>query len=239
MAYRVGSPQSNLVRRIGEAHALAPARGLGRVPGSLGFVPPLVKIDGIPNPVSAPAASSRTWRRVKIPRGAMGTLETMKVMAQMALESATDPVFIDDARSVLRSCAGRDYRCYMAADLDYVRARVKYLEGPIGEDEDGEVPYQWLQSPGWTMYVSGQGLCADMATLEAGIGLAQGLGAMLRGVFLDRERPNEASHVYALLRGKSTDWLAVDPVPPGSVVGFQPPESLWLRPPLDLVIAVP
>jgi hypothetical protein len=215
---------------------------MGDVPGSLAWTPPAVRIAGIPNPVSAPTVSSKTWRRVEIRADQLGTLDTMQIMGQMALEAGTDPSFLEDARSIARECAARDYQCVMAGDLEFPRTlgqdgfpRVRYMEGPLGEDVDGSQVYQYLQSPGWTLYVSGQGLCADMATLEAGLLISQGIGAGFRCVFLDPTRPNGASHVYAMAITKNGTF-AIDPVPDGSQVGDEPPQSLWVAPPLDYVI---
>ena len=254
MAYR--SPGGILVpsplppRRLGQLtnglgsvawapERLVPHGGMGSsVPGSLGWVPPAVQIAGIPQPVAAPTVSSKTWRTVRIRQDELGTEDTLDIMGQMALEAGTDPTFLEDARSVTRSCAARDYECVMAADLEFVRERVRYTEGPLGQnDEDGQV-YQYLQSPGWLLYVSGQGLCADMATLEAGLLISQGIGAGLICWFLDPARPNGASHVAAFGISKDGEYV-VDPVPPNSQLGDAPPPSSWVRDPIVVVIAEP
>ncbi len=197
------------------------------------WTPPSVRIAGIPNLISAPAVSGRTWRRVKIRADQLGTLDTMNIMAGMSLEAAADPTFVNDARSILRDCAARDYACAASGDLVFSRDRVRYTEGPLGEDADGQV-YQWLQSPGYLLYVIGQGLCADFATLIAALLLAQGVSGAIgyRAVFLDPNRPRGASHVYAMWNG-----LAVDPVPPGARLGDEPPQSEWVAPALDFVVA--
>lgn len=218
----------------GDPGYAARRRGVGSVPGSLGWVPPSVHIAGIPNPVAGPTVSDRTWRRVRIGKNERGTIDTMRLMCEMALEAATDPTFVEDARSVARSCPARDYACVAEADIEFMRARVRYTEGSLGTDPDGSELYQWLQSPGYLLYVSGQGLCADFAALGMALAVAQGLKGSIgaRSVFLDPSRPRGASHVYAMWNG-----LAIDPVPPRSRLGDEPPRSSWVAPPLDIVCA--
>lgn len=220
----------------GDPGYASPRRGMGSVPGALGWIPPAVRIQGIPNPVAAPTVSDRTWRVEKIRKDRMGTLDTMVIMREMALESATDASFIEDARSIARECPARDYRCVMAADLEFVRKRIRYQEGPLGETEEDGVVYQYLMSPGYLLYVAGQGLCADMSTLISGLLTAQGIGSGFRGVYLDPARPRGSSHVYAM--GFTKDGaFAVDPVPNGSRVGDEPPRAIWIAPPLDFAVA--
>ena len=217
-----------MARRIGDLPTSS------AVPGSLGWTPPTRHIAGVPHPIAAPTVSDRTWRRIAIRKNELGTIDTMKLMCSMALEAATDPTFIEDARSIARSCAARDYACLAGADIEFVRSRVKYLEGSLGTTPDGSELYQWLQAPGYLLYVSGAGLCADFATLEMALMLAQGLPGYIgaRAVFLDPARPRGASHVFATWNG-----YAVDPVPPNSQVGDEPPRGIWVAPPLDIVCA--
>lgn len=135
---------------------------------------------------------------------------------------------------VPQACDARDYACVAARDLEFVRRNVKYVEGPLGTKQDGSQLFQYLSSPGWSLFVSGEELCAGMSTLALGLLMAQGVRGTLglRCYYLDPERVREASHVAATWNGQT-----VDPVPQGSVVGFEPPRELWVRDPLEMTCA--
>lgn len=250
-----------------------PGYALARpVPGSLGWAPPAVRIAGIPNPVAAPTASARTWRRIPIRENEAGTGDTLRVMCGMAAEAATDPQFVEDARAIPEGrartadeyaairranrealglpagglgsvggswvpapCAARDYACVVASDLEFVRRNVRYSEGPLGTESDGSQLFQYLASPGWTLFVSGAELCAGMSSLLLGLMMAQGVRGRLglRCYYLDPARTREASHVVATWNG-----MDVDAVPSGSRVGDSPPRALWVREPLEFTCAM-
>lgn len=214
-----------------------PPFGLSNVPGSLGWVPEKVKIDGIPNPVSGIAPNPDTFRRVPVPAGSRGTPETMALMRELAIEAAGDPFFIQHARGVVRGLGSKNYEEALARILDYVKTRVDYLPDPINEQD-----IDWLQSPGWTLFVEGQGDCDDLSMLIAALDLGVGLGAAYRALPLNKADPTQESHVYPLGGIRTSEgviWLAQDAVPSVAELGWEPPQSEWAGRPYDVVVAVP
>jgi hypothetical protein len=224
------------------------ATGLGAVPGTLDYYPPAVSIPGIPNPVQAPMPNPATFQKIPIDLGPDGTMQTLQAAGNLALQNASDPFFIDEARSIVRPCAGRDYRCYAQSIFDYVLGRdeqaqgvprVVYREQPIATDENGVPLFNMVASPGALLFLYGGGLCLDLSTLISSLDLANGLGAAMRAVWLAPRAPtDEASHVYPIALTKDGDF-AQDVVPPDALLGQEPPSSIWTRPPIDYVIALP
>lgn len=215
-------------RRLEEPYA----RALGdvvpdAVPGSLVWVPPMVQIQGIVQPVSAPAPNAATYRVVPVPAGPDGTYRTLELMGELAREFAADPYSIMETRDVVRDCGSKDYLCEIQSILSFVKQTVTYREGSLAL-------LQWLQSPGFTWHVEGQGACADMAAQVAGMTLVDGKRSAFRAVAVDPNTPDAYSHVYsrALVNGS---WYALDAVGPGQV-GWEPPESDQFLQPMDLEI---
>lgn len=207
-------------------------------PGSLLWTPPVVSLQGIPNPVSAPRPNPATFRRVKIPKGSRGTTATLKIMADLAREAASDPYFIMEARSIVRGNGSKNYEQDARSIMDYVKRSVDYRPDPIA---DGMV--DWVQSPGWTLWVDGQGDCDDTTTLVAGLNMAAGLGAMEKAVRLNPQDPSSFSHVYALAgfrdpRSGQVVWLAQDTVP-DPVLGWEPGPEEQVGPPNTELVSWP
>lgn len=224
------------------------ARGMGGTPGALDWTPPTVSIPGIPNPISGPAPDPSTMMVKKIPiaTGPEGTLQTLQVAGNMAIQAASDPFFADEARSVVRPCAGRDYSCYARAVFDYMLGRdeaaggvprLVYREQPIAADADGNMMFNMLQSPGQIMFVTGGGLCLDIGTAICAYDLASGMGCAMKAVFLDASK-SEASHVFPVAITRDGNF-AQDVVPVPAVFNTEPPTSLYTRDPIFYVVARP
>ena len=207
-------------------------------PGSLLWTPPAVSLQGIPNPVSAPRPNPATFRRVKIPKGSRGTTATLKIMADLAREAASDPYFIMEARGIVRGNGSKNYEQDARSIMDFVKTRIDYRPDP---QADGMV--DWVQSPGWTLYVDGQGDCDDSSTLLAALDLAAGLGASFRAVRLNRADPSSFSHVYTMAGWRDSRtgrvvWAAQDTVP-DPVLGWEPPAEEQVGPPNDELVGWP
>jgi hypothetical protein len=212
------------------------SQGVSGVPGSLAWTPPTVNIPGV-GFVSAPAPNPQTYKRVPVPDGPGGTLATMQTVGALALEAAADPQVVAEARSIVRACPPRADACALSAILDYVKTRCDYRSDPIAEDASG-TELDHISSPGYLLFVDGGEDCESLMGLVAALVLAAGVaGIMFRAVALDPARPTQMSHVYAMALLKDGRQLAMDPVPPDAKLGDQPPQNIWLAPPIDYVVA--
>lgn len=193
----------------------------------------LVKIDGIPMPVSGPQPNLSTFRRIEIPSGARGTTATLKKMAELTVEGSQDPYFVEEyARPLARGLASKDYVGEARNILRWVKDTIRYTQDPYS--------LEWLQSPGWTVCVEGMGDCDDMCSTIGCLALALGHGCTFRALKLDPNNPSEFSHVYCLINIRDDKLgpisLAADPVPEVAELGWEPPRSMWLDV-NDLVVA--
>jgi len=210
--------------------------GTGRRPGGLGRVVGLssfdqatpVKIDGIPRPVSAPAADPATFRRVKIAHGKRGTDETLNAMAELAIEASQDPYFVEFARSIVRDCPSRDEECVLTTVLEWAAEHIKYNFDPMF--------MEWVQSPGWLAFVSGEGDCDDLSCFIVAVLLALGRSAGFKAVAVERGKPDEYSHVFAwgVVNGRK---VALDAVMRPPRLGQEPPASAYVMEPNLLAVA--
>lgn len=207
----------------------ARAVGMGSVgrPLALGETGPQVSIPGIPNAVSAPSPDSSTYRKIRIPTQAAGTWATLKAMGDLAVEGSQDAHFVAFVRGIIRDCGARDAKCIMSTIFDFVRENCPYRNDPTF--------MEFVQSPGWTLFVDGQADCDDQSTLIAAMALTTGAfsGVAFRATYL--ETADEASHVYSMVRPPNGDWTAMDTVGFDSP-GQEPPQALWKRKPLDFVV---
>lgn len=194
-----------------------------------------VLIPGIPRPVSGPVADPSTFRRLQISTGARGTTETLRAMADLIVEASQDPYFVQFTRNIVRSCASKDYLCEADALLQYVKQNVTYRQDPL--------LMEWVQSPGWTMFVERQGDCDDSSSLLAAMDLAAGHGAELVAVATERSNPSEYTHVFTRVGlrtpGGGVEWLGQDAVPTPARLGWEVPRSMWVMAPNVLTIASP
>lgn len=168
----------------------------------------------------APYAHARSdlVKYYEIPEGEAGTKATLEWMAKLAREAAKDPKFVQIARSIVRDLHSKDYQGEMARLLDYVKTHVRYVLDPH--------ELEWVQTPMHTLCVEGQGDCDDGSTLLVGLALALGHGGAFVTYAADPRRPDDWSHVAAVLafRKKGQVWCGVaDFTQPESYLGWEPP----------------
>lgn len=201
--------------------------GLGRL-AALGEEPRTAQIPGFARPVSGPTPNPDTFRQVKLSPGARGTTETLRVMADLAVEASQDPYFVQFARGVVRECGSRDHLCEANAILNWVKSNVTYRY-------DSRY-LEYVSSPAWTAFVDGVEDCDGQATLIAAMALSVGLEAMFRAVALDRSQPDEFSHVYCMIGVPGRGFLGADSIVPEPKLGWEPPRELWVMAPNDLLV---
>jgi len=232
MAYREAGP--NHYRRSAQPSRGSALRGLAGSgpPGSLLWTPPLVKINGIPSPISAPAPNPATWRRIPIASGSLGTSDTLRAMAGLAIEAVTDPWFVNEARSVVRGIPSKDYKQEADAMLQFAKEQVDYREDPIAP---GLV--NWIPSPGYLLGVDNQTNCAGLTVLLCALDLAIGKMCLERAVAVDPDFPGIYSHVFPVVYIGGVPY-AQDAVPTPARLGWEPPESEWTAPAMDYPVIV-
>jgi len=145
-----------------------------------------------------------------IPRGNAGNLRTLKAMSALARESSVDPVVVQAAQDAVRGTPERSPDSDFAAILSDVRRRMRYTHDPL----DAEV----VKSPRYVVDRTNLGGapepmdCDDASTLAGAMLGAIGYPTKFVTVAVDRERPDEWSHVYLTVRHPSGRWVPLDPI---------------------------
>lgn len=171
----------------------------------------------------------QTWgppvQYAEIPRGEAGTIATLKVMKSLVLGrwGHRNPEVVLLAKKIVEGVSpgpSKDYRGMAQAVLDFMKSHVKYELDPSG--------LEYVQTPHYTLLVSGSGDCDDHSTACAALGMALGFRAGFRTVKGDGARPEQWSHVYPVLGIPSrdgTEWLTLDSTQKESYLGWDPPEA--------------
>lgn len=149
-----------------------------------------------------------------IAEGERGTVQTLEMMRKAALdklprvsrhEGAHMPEVRFLAQRIVSEVQSKDYVGEAKAIYDFMRRHVRYTLDPRG--------LEWVQTPWWTLLVIGQGDCDDHATAIAALAVSLGHGAGFRTVKGDLRRPDEWSHVYAIMgvrQGGQALWIPMD-----------------------------
>jgi hypothetical protein len=173
---------------------------------------------------------NKTWgppvKYVEIPGGEAGTVETLRIMKKLALGKwgKNNPEVVELSRMVVSDVSpgpSKDYRAMAKRILEFVKENVAYRLDPSG--------LEYVCTPWYTLLVSGYEDCESSATAIAAMSIALGFRAAFRTVKGDSSRPEQWSHVYALIGipGKkgSTVWLTADATQQESFLGWDPPEA--------------
>jgi transglutaminase-like putative cysteine protease len=193
---------------------------------------PLKRIEPIKSLPQAPTPGplyEKTWgppvKYLKIPHGEDGTVATLKVMKKLVLGpwGSRNPEVIELTRMAVRDVSPgpeKDYRAMAQAIFDFVRENVAYRLDPSG--------LEYVYTPWYTLLVSGYEDCESQASAVAAMAMALGLRAGFRTVKGDKRRPDQWSHVYAVIgipeKGK-TVWLTADTTQKEAYLGWDPPEA--------------
>jgi transglutaminase-like putative cysteine protease len=171
-----------------------------------------------------------TWgapvKYVRIPAGERGTVATLKVMKQLVLGpwGHRNPEVVNLARLIVEGTSrgpAKNYRAMAEKILAFMKTNVDYVLDPAGLEY---VPTAWH-----TLLVSGKEDCDGHAVSIASLAMALGMKAGFRTVKGDPGRPEQWSHVYAVIgvpgkKGK-VEWLTADSTQPESYLGWDPPEG--------------
>ena len=173
-----------------------------------------------------------TWgppvKYVEIPGGEAGTRATLKIMKELVLSpwGHRNPEVVWLAKKIVKDVSPgpkKNYRAMVGKILEFMKTEVKYELDPSG--------LEYVQTPHYTLLTEGSGDCDDAATSAAALGMALGFKAGFRTVRGDPSRPDQWSHVYAVIgipvKGK-VKWLTVDSTQPESHLDWDPPEAAQL-----------
>ena len=214
---------------IKQSEVVQPDGTIVRV-GSAGLRP-------VPNPMPAVQQfqgpyKGMTWgppvKYVKIPSGEAGTRATLKIMKDLVLSpwGHRNPEVVWLARQIVEGTSPgptKDYRAMAAAILDFMKKNVDYRLDPSG--------LEYVPTPWYTLLVSGREDCDGHSAATAALALALGMQAGFRTVKGDKSRPDQWSHVYAVIgvpNKGDTEWLTADSTQPESFLGWDPPEGKLL-----------
>lgn len=162
---------------------------------------------------------------LEIPGGEWGTVATLKVMKELVLGKwgHRNPEVVLLAKKIVADVSPgptKNYEAMAQAILDFMKTHVKYELDPAG--------LEWVQTPHYTLLVSGSGDCDDHSTATAALAMALGFQAGFRTVKGDRDRKDQWSHVYPVIgiqAGRDTVWLTADSTQKESFLGWDPPEG--------------
>jgi len=159
--------------------------------------------------------------RVEIPEGYGGTAATIEKMKQAVAgpEGAHNKEVRFLAQQIVSEVPSKDYVAEARALFNFMRTGVRYTLDPRG--------LEWVQTPWFTLLVMGSGDCDDHAVATCALATALGHGCGFRTVKGDKRRPDEFSHVYAIvgvrLRNGKAKWLPLDSTEHGAQFGLDPP----------------
>jgi transglutaminase-like putative cysteine protease len=174
-----------------------------------------------------------TWgppiKYIKIPHGEEGTRATLKIMKELVLSpwGHRNPEVVWLARAIAEDVSPgptKDYRAQADALLQFMKQNVDYRLDPSG--------LEYVPTPWYTLLVSGKEDCDGHSTAIAALAMALGMRAGFRTVRGDPSRPDQWSHVYAVIgipvKGGKTNWLTADSTQKESFLGWDPPEAAAL-----------
>ncbi len=149
-----------------------------------------------------------------------GTLDTVNRLIPLIREGSNHPGIREASERAIRMAGvpPKDYAGELRAIYNYVKSNVRYTLDNRGKER--------IQHPAYTLFVSGMGDCDDMNALVPAMAGSVGHGGALRTIKADRDRPDEYSHVFALLGyrdARGIHWIPADVTQQGTDFGWQPP----------------
>lgn len=175
-------------------------------------------------PTPLGTVKTQTSQVKEIPDGYKGTAATIKEMKRLAQAASLDPKFVLWCRSIVADLQGKDYYGEAKRIYDVVKRHVRYVLDPRG--------MEMVQDPRHVLFVDGSEDCDGHSTTVAAIALSLGHEAAFKTIAADATRPDEFSHVYAMIgiqKGANTEWWAADTTQRSGHFGWQPPAHMVKR----------
>lgn len=165
-----------------------------------------------------PGATPYTSFLGSIPEGDDGVKATLRIMVSVVRKTKTSLPVLTLARSIVKSCAPKDYVCEATALQQYVQKAIRYTRD-INDVETIQYPEQTLSL--------GTGDCDDMAILFAALAESVGFPTRFAAVGLSGQG---FSHVLAQLMIPGQGWVSAEVIPIDSnnsqaALGWYPPEG--------------
>lgn len=148
--------------------------------------------------------------------GALGTRQTLKIMAKLVREARRDTRIRHLAASLIQSNAAKDYTSEVSTIFEYVRNNIRYTLD-INDVETLQMPINTLEF--------GYGDCDDMSMLLAA--MLESIGHPCVFVAIAQEELNQFDHVYVQTR-IGNNWVSLDATENYSM-GWEPPDAIsWM-----------
>ena len=157
----------------------------------------------------------------EISYGKKGTKQTIQEMARLARLAGFDPQWVMFWRGQVADLPSKDYKAEAQRIFDLVKQHVRYVRDPNG--------LELVQDPRSVFFRDGSGDCDEHCSTIMAAAIALGFDAAARTVGADANRPDEFSHVYAMLgipdssQPDGTAWYAADTTQANSYLGWNPP----------------
>jgi len=167
------------------------------------------------------ALNQNLIEKTTIPDGVKGTRKTIEKMCNLAKLASQDPQFVSWVRLQMSDLPSKDYKAEAQRIFDIVKQYVRYVKDPAG--------LELVQDPRSVLFRDGSGDCDEHASTIAAMAMAIGHKAAFRTICADTDRPDEFSHVYAMIGIediKATDmtsWWPADTTQRTSFLGWNPP----------------
>ncbi len=151
-----------------------------------------------------------------IPGGFRGTQATVRKMHSLANRGKVDLTVQKVADAVIRKsgCRNRDYRCKAEAIYDFVKSYIRFERDPFG--------VEMVQEPIVTLKRRA-GDCDDHSILNASLLAAVGFPYAFKTIKADKSRPEEFSHIYAVVHLPGKGWTGFDTSVDPAYFGWEPP----------------
>lgn len=160
-----------------------------------------------------------------IPGGFSGTEATVRRMHDFAAQGKTNLSIQKIADMIIRKsgCGDRAYLCKAQAIYDFVKGYVRFERDPFG--------VEMLQEPLVTLNRRA-GDCDDHSILMASLYGSIGYPYAFKTIKADPRRPDDFSHIYAVVNVPGYGWKGADTSVGTAYFGWEPPgkypSQLWL-----------
>lgn len=151
-----------------------------------------------------------------IPGGWQGTADTVSRMHELIQQGKTDLTLQKIADKIVASggARDRDYNSQASSIYDFVKSYVRFQRDPFG--------VEMVQEPVVTLGRKA-GDCDDHTILNCALLGAIGFPYAIKTIKADLTRPDEFSHVYAIVYINSRGWIGFDTSVGPAYYSWQPP----------------
>ena len=156
-----------------------------------------------------------------LPKGYLGTRETIVNMKNLVDQAKKQESIIKLARKIVYKAPERDQRAEVDAIFRWVQQNVRFVNDPWGVETLTE-PWHLINDE----FPSED--CDGLSTLFNSLCAAAGYNTAFRTIKAERANPNEFTHVYSVveINGK---WVPADPSQKDRPLGWEPPRHYGMK----------